>query len=378
MVSPKPSLTMLFLYLSFVFLLPCTARGFGHLPAVNTGSWNVTSIYQLGDSLSDTGNLIIESPNGVASAFSRLPYGESFFKHPTGRCSNGLLMIDFLAKAFGVPNLNPYLNKDAVFTHGVNFAFSGATALPSESLEEKNIVNPVTNSSLSVQLDWMWSHFNSICYNDQDCAEKLKNSLFIVGEIGSNDYYYAFSQGKTMKDANSMVFDVVQAIIEGIRRVIQIGATKIIVPGTFPLGHFPAYITAYQPKNSAIYSKQRLLNDLSLYHNNELKKRLQLLKQDYKNITIIYGDYYNGFTRLLKNAPRFGFNGTSDLRRACCGVGGELSFNPTRMCGARGVPVCANPDGYVVWDGFNLTQKAYRILARWFFRSIVSRLFKSS
>lgn len=53
--------------------------------------------------------------------------------------------------------------------------------------------------------------------NWTDCAEKLKNSLFIVGEIGSNDYYYAFSQGKTMKDANSMVFDVVQAIIEGIR-----------------------------------------------------------------------------------------------------------------------------------------------------------------
>ncbi|XP_021772857.1 GDSL esterase/lipase At5g03980-like [Chenopodium quinoa] len=224
----------------------------------------------------------------------------------------------------------------------------------------------------------MWSHFNSICYNDQDCADKLKNSLFIVGEIGSNDYYYALSQGKTIEDVNSMVFDVVQAIIEGVRRVIQNGATKIIVPGTFSFGHFPAYITACQAKNSAAYRKQRLLNNLSLYHNDELKKRLQLLKQDYKNITIFYGDYYNAFNRLLQNAPRVGFNGTSDLRKACCGAGGRFSFNPNKMCGARGVPVCANPDGYVIWDGFNLTQKAYRILARWFFQSTISPLINSS
>ncbi|XP_021735098.1 acetylajmalan esterase-like [Chenopodium quinoa] len=124
------------------------------------------------------------------------------------------------AKALDIPHLNPYLKRDADFTHGVNFAVAGATALPAEFLADKNIVNYVTNSSLSVQLDWMWSHFNSICYNDQDCAEKLKNSLFVVGEIGSNDYYYALPQGKTMKDVNGMVFDVVQAIIEGIRNLI--------------------------------------------------------------------------------------------------------------------------------------------------------------
>lgn len=49
------------------------------------------AIYQLGDSISDTGNLIRENP---ATPFSHLPYGETFFKNVTGRCSNGLLMID--------------------------------------------------------------------------------------------------------------------------------------------------------------------------------------------------------------------------------------------------------------------------------------------
>lgn len=59
------------------------------------------AIYQLGDSISDTGNLIQEDP---ASLFARLPYGETFLKKPTGRCSNGLLIIDYIGK-FRVINL---------------------------------------------------------------------------------------------------------------------------------------------------------------------------------------------------------------------------------------------------------------------------------
>ena len=54
-------------------------------------------IYQLGDSISDTGNLILENPN---TRFSHLPYGKSLSKAPTGRCSNGLLMIDYFGTHF--------------------------------------------------------------------------------------------------------------------------------------------------------------------------------------------------------------------------------------------------------------------------------------
>ena len=52
-------------------------------------------IYQLGDSISDTGNLIRETPIGALTPFAKLPYGETFFNNATGRCSNGLLMIDY-------------------------------------------------------------------------------------------------------------------------------------------------------------------------------------------------------------------------------------------------------------------------------------------
>jgi len=57
---------------------------------------NFKSIISFGDSIADTGNLLgLSDPNDLpASAFP--PYGETFFHHPTGRYSDGRLIIDFI------------------------------------------------------------------------------------------------------------------------------------------------------------------------------------------------------------------------------------------------------------------------------------------
>ncbi|PHU23605.1 hypothetical protein BC332_08712 [Capsicum chinense] len=47
-------------------------------------------IYQFGDSLSDTGNCMRDTE------CRRLPYGMNFFHKATGRCSDGMLLIDFI------------------------------------------------------------------------------------------------------------------------------------------------------------------------------------------------------------------------------------------------------------------------------------------
>ena len=57
------------------------------------------AIYQFGDSISDTGNIIREN---VHDKCGKLPYGQTFFHHPTGRCSDGLLMIDFFGKSYAL------------------------------------------------------------------------------------------------------------------------------------------------------------------------------------------------------------------------------------------------------------------------------------
>lgn len=65
------------LWLLIVFLVS--------LPA-GSRSQQYDALFSFGDSLSDTGNIVVAG----------LPYGMSFFGRPTGRCSNGRLVIDFI------------------------------------------------------------------------------------------------------------------------------------------------------------------------------------------------------------------------------------------------------------------------------------------
>lgn len=88
------------------------------------------AIFNFGDSNSDTGGLVAAFP-----AEAR-PNGETFFKEPAGRFSDGRVVIDFLADAMGLPLLNPYLQAmGSNFTGGANFATAGASVLlPKTSL----------------------------------------------------------------------------------------------------------------------------------------------------------------------------------------------------------------------------------------------------
>ncbi|KAM3378156.1 acetylajmalan esterase-like [Capsicum galapagoense] len=353
--------------LSFLVLLKSNAQLMLEVPSLMKCKFD--KIYQLGDSLSDTGNFIRESFLGAFSPFAKLPYGQNFPQNKsTGRCSDGLLMIDFIAMECGLPLLNPYKDQNANFRHGANFAVAGATALPAEILIDKKInSNPlVTNSSLSVQLDWMSSHFNSTCF--LDCSKDLKKALFLVGEIGGNEFNYGLLQGKTMEELTAMVPEVVQIIINAVETVIGFGAVRIVIPGNFPIGCMPNLLTMFSTNNSTAYDEYHCLkdlNNLAIFYNHHLQKAIQELeKAYYPNITLIYGDYYNAYQWLLQNATSLGFDKNS-LQKACCGIGGEYNYDKSRICGAPGVPICGNPATYISWDGVHLTQAAYKWLTIW-------------
>jgi hypothetical protein len=59
---------------------------------------SVNAIYSFGDSIADTGNLLREGPVGFFSSIGSYPYGQTYQK-PTGRCSDGLLIIDYFGKS---------------------------------------------------------------------------------------------------------------------------------------------------------------------------------------------------------------------------------------------------------------------------------------
>ena len=64
--------------------------------ALRTSSYS--HFFAFGDSLTDTGNFIHYStaPGPVAHS----PYGETFFHRPTGRWSDGRLIVDFIGKDY--------------------------------------------------------------------------------------------------------------------------------------------------------------------------------------------------------------------------------------------------------------------------------------
>lgn len=72
--------------------------------------------------------------------------------------------------ALNLPLVNPYLDKSADFSGGVNFAVAGATALDRTYLLQNAIIMPPGNTPLSSQLDWFKSHLNDTCHEGEKAA----------------------------------------------------------------------------------------------------------------------------------------------------------------------------------------------------------------
>ncbi|CAN6997536.1 unnamed protein product [Brassica rapa subsp. trilocularis] len=90
---------------------------------------NQAALFVFGDSLFDPGNNNYINTTNRANFF---PYGQTFFKFPTGRVSDGRLIPDFIAEKAWLPLIPPNLqprNSNSQFTYGVSFASAGAGAL---------------------------------------------------------------------------------------------------------------------------------------------------------------------------------------------------------------------------------------------------------
>ncbi|KAH9619207.1 hypothetical protein KSS87_009360 [Heliosperma pusillum] len=360
-----------------------SARGIGIAPSYQAFGIAPTShapgtphsidyLFQFGDSISDTGNLVIESPVR-AHNFAAYPYGMTMHK-TTGRCSDGLLMIDQFATFFDKPFLNPYLAKGADFSQGVNFAVAGSTALDTPTLQSKGILSPVTPSSLNVQLDWFRTHLETICDNALDCQDILSRSLILI-ETGGNDYNYAMLEGKTMDQVREMVTEVVEIIINAAKQVISLGATRVYIPGNFPIGCLPIYKATFE--NDYSFDELRCLDGLNAfarYHNDHLKEAIKELQQEYPEVAVVYGDYYSALSSVLDNADALGFD-VPNMFTACCGSGdNDYNFDVTRLCGSQGFEVCADPNQFISWDGIHMTQETYKRMSQWLLPRLVQEL----
>lgn len=365
-MASSAAFTLLLLVAALLVHLHCCQAGQG---GAGNGGGKVAAIYSLGDSITDTGNLVKEAPPGAFETIKHLPYGVTL-GYATGRCSDGLLMIDFLAQDMGLPFLNPYLAKNRSFDHGANFAVAGATAMdPADQFDggsRSSSSLPFTVNSLKLQLRWFKDFMKSSFGTDQEIRKRLQSSLVLVGEIGGNDYNFAFFGNKSMSEVEKLVPGVVKTIIDATKEVLDMGASRVIVPGNFPIGCVPGYLTSMASSEPSDYDSMGCLKELNLFaakHNSKLRRAIADLRASYPAASIAYADYFNSFFSLLKGASELGFDAGS-THKACCGAGGRYNYDEGRMCGAEGSTACADPSVYLSWDGIHMTQAAYKAMSR--------------
>ncbi|XP_047154987.1 GDSL esterase/lipase At5g45910-like [Vigna umbellata] len=319
------------------------------------------TIINFGDSLSDTGNSATKQPFSANS-----PYGSTYFKHPAGRMSNGRLIIDFIVKAYGLPFLPAYLNltKGQHVKQGVNFAFSGATALDKSFFDKRGLDVPAAAYALNTQLDWFHKIKPSLCTGKEDCANFFKSSLVLVGEIGGNDIN-AIIPHKNLTEIREFVPHIIQAITNMTSTLIEEGVVELVIPGNFPIGCNTYVLNEVNSDKKEDYDEFGCLRNYNAaikYYNDQLKTAIDELRHKNPHVNITYFNYYSAARRLYEKPEQYGFKGKPDTFKACCGKGGRYNLN--EVCGFGDSVVCEAPVKHINWDGFHFTEAGYRSVAQ--------------
>ena len=90
--------------------------------------------------------------------------------------------------------------------------------------------------------------------------------------------------------------------------LIGLGAKTIVVPGNFPIGCIPRYLTMFQSNNPGDYDAAGCiswLNDFAEEHNRALRLMLERIARN-PTVTIVYGDYYGATLEITRSPQKHG------------------------------------------------------------------------
>ena len=356
---------------------PMLDSTWGHLASgtpmpASCGS-DFTTMFALGDSTTDTGNAIHSPQRAVFQLAAEPPYGSSYFARPTGRFSDGRLMLDLLAQALHRDLLPPHLGLSSNLSHGSqNFAVAGATALDAPNLARlASGAVSITPFSLSVQV----SSLLGVDFDD--------DALVFVGEIGGNDYNYAFLKRLQPPQVMAMVPPVVAEVERQLDHLLseQPRVKKMVILGQFPLGCISLYLGQVGTNTNMSFPLDTHgciapISAVTELHDKLLKLSVAKLRRKHRGVEIVFFDLGPAYLDVLDHAAGLGFLDTTrpcylsaTLLRLLPG-GGPMSSSTT-MAGAGGEglkgvagggKVCTHPANYLSWDGIHLTDAMHRAL----------------
>ncbi|XP_052183032.1 GDSL esterase/lipase 5-like [Diospyros lotus] len=318
--------------------------------------WPPATFFIFGDSYFDAGNNNYINTSTLDQA-NFLPYGETFFHFPTGRFSDGRLISDFIAEQAGLPLVPPFLQPGAeenCYGNGVNFASAGAGALV-ETFQGW-VISLRRQLSNYRKVERLWRHE----LGKREAKRAMSRAIYLFS-IGTNDYFTLFLTNSTILPSSShssYVAMVIANLTTAITEVYGGGGRKFGFLNLGPLGCLPGLRILQPEDNGGCLEEASRLAEL---HNEALSKMLRRLASHLKGFKYSLYDF-NSHARQLMNEPsKYGFK---EGRTACCGTG---RFRGAYSCGGRRpvkkFELCENPNEYVFWDSFHLTERAYNHMA---------------
>ena len=91
--------------------------------------------------------------------------------------------------------------------------------------------------------------------------------------------------------------------------LIAKGAQTLVVPGNFPIGCLPSFLTVYNSEKE-VYDPTTgclvRLNEFAEHYNELLLTKLNRIRELHPNVNVIYADYYNAALQIYSSPNKFG------------------------------------------------------------------------
>ncbi|KAE9619070.1 hypothetical protein Lal_00047756 [Lupinus albus] len=340
---------MALVFISYIVMGIVMALASGFIGAEATRAFFV-----FGDSLVDNGN------NNFLATTARAdspPYGIDFPTGiPTGRFSNGLNIPDFISLQLGseptLPYLSPQLNGLRLLV-GANFASAGVGILNDTGIQFVNIIRMFS------QLDYFEDYqrrLSSVIGEEQ--TQRRVNEALVLITCGGNDFvnnYYlvpnsARSRQFTLPNYVNYLMSEYKKLL---RRLYDLGARRVLVTGTGPLGCAPAEL-AQRGRNGRCSTE--LMHAASLF-NPQLVQIIKQLNAELGSDVFIAANTQEMHNNFIMNPQAYGFE-TSKV--ACCGRGPYNGLGPCNLESN----LCPNRDTYVYWDPFHPSERANNLIVQ--------------
>ncbi|RCV05788.1 hypothetical protein SETIT_1G110700v2 [Setaria italica] len=327
----------------------------------------VPAMYVFGDSTADVGNNDY-LPWSIARA--DFPHNGVDFPggKPTGRFSNGLIGVDFIAIAMGFSRSPPpYLsllanaaNSSSEMTRNMTMAAAAAYATGANFASGGSGLLDSTGSTISMtqQIEYFSDLKDQMStrLSAGRVSALLSKSIFLIS-AGANDAFDFFLQNRSPDSTAIQQFSeaMISTYDSHVKTLYNLGARKFVVINVPLIGCCP-YLRSQNPTGECVEP----LNQLAKSLNDGIRDLFSNLSSEMHGMKYSIASAYELVSSLIKKPHAAGLE---EVKSACCGDG---RFNAERGC-TPSSSCCSDRSKYLFWDLLHPTQATSKFAGHAFY-----------